>query len=118
MYILFIIGRIFLGGFFVYNAFNHFKSAKHVAEYARSKKVPAPHLAVLATGLLILVGGLSVIFNFHVIIGLWLLVIFLVPTTLMMHAFWNEKDPMQKMVQQTQFAKNVAILGAILIMLS
>ena len=118
MTILFIIGRILFGGFFVYNAFNHFKHIKHVAEYARSKKVPAPHLATFVTGLLLLLGGLSVIANFHATIGLWLLVVFIVPTTLMMHAFWNETDPMQKMMQQTQFAKNIALLGAVLIMLS
>lgn len=118
MEIIFIIGRILFGGFFVYNAVNHFKGLAPMAEYAKSKKVPLPKVSVAVTGLLLLLGGASVIFNFYAMIGLILLVVFLIPTTFMMHAFWKETDPMQKMMQQIQFAKNMALLGAILIMLS
>jgi putative oxidoreductase len=44
-----------------------------------------------------------------------MLVAFLVPVTLMMHAFWRLDDPMAIHVQQAMFMKNVALLGAALL---
>ncbi len=41
----------------------------------------------------------------------------LVPTTLAGHAFWQEEDPTAKRMQQIQFAKNLSILGGLLLAL-
>lgn len=118
MEVLFIIGRILFGGFFIYNGINHFRHLKHITGYAQSKKIPLPKVATIVTGLLLLLGGIAVLANFYAVIGLWMLVVFLIPVTVTMHAFWNETDPGQKMMQQNQFAKNVALLGALFLMLS
>lgn len=116
MNILFLIGRILLGGFFIYSGFNHFSYMKNMVEYTKSKKIPAPHLAVAVSGLMILIGGLFVLFAFHFHTGLALIAIFLILVTPMMHQFWKEKDHM-RMIDQTSFLKNVAILGAVLILM-
>jgi putative oxidoreductase len=42
----------------------------------------------------------------------------LVPTTLAGHRFWDETDPAQRKAQQLQFAKNVSILGGVLLAVS
>ncbi|MFB9312498.1 DoxX family membrane protein [Nocardioides plantarum] len=39
----------------------------------------------------------------------------LVPTTIAGHAFWAETDPVAKKAQTMQFAKNLALTGALLI---
>lgn len=39
----------------------------------------------------------------------------LVPTTLAGHAFWEHDDPQQRAEQQTQFLKNLALIGGLLI---
>jgi len=39
----------------------------------------------------------------------------LVPTTLAGHAFWNQSDPVARSSQRTQFLKNAAILGGLLL---
>ncbi len=44
-----------------------------------------------------------------------MLVAFLVPVTLGMHAFWRLSDPAAVHVQQAMFLKNVAILGGLLL---
>lgn len=118
MEILFIIGRILLGGFFVYNAISHFIKLNMLSGYAKSKGVPAAKFSVVFTGIMLLVGGLSIIFNVYAMIGIWILIVFLVLTTAMMHPFWKEKDPMARMHDQIGFMKNLAILGALLIMVS
>ena len=115
--VLFWIGRILLGGFFFMMGINHFINAKSMIPYAQAKGVPAPSLAVYVTGLLLLLGGLSVIVGTYVTIGLWLLVIFLVPTTFIMHRFWQEEDPNARMAEQVNFMKNLALLGAVLMLL-
>jgi putative oxidoreductase len=44
-----------------------------------------------------------------------LLVAFLVPVTLMMHAFWRLDDPIAVHTQQAMFMKNVSMTGAALV---
>ena len=60
MVALFFIGRIIFGGYFIYNAYNHFKNAGHLAGYAGMKGVPAPKAGVITSGVLFLLGGLSI----------------------------------------------------------
>jgi putative oxidoreductase len=45
----------------------------------------------------------------------WLIALFLVPVTLMMHKFWTMHDPMMFQIQMVLFMKNVAILGGALL---
>jgi uncharacterized membrane protein YphA (DoxX/SURF4 family) len=47
--------------------------------------------------------------------GAWLLVLFLLPVTLMMHNFWASKDPMMAQIQTAMFLKNVSMLGGALL---
>src|SRR3954452_21849359 len=39
----------------------------------------------------------------------------LVPTTVAVHRFWDEDTPQSKALQRTHFAKNLALLGGLLI---
>ena len=112
------LGRIFFGGFFVFNGFNHFKMLDMMSGYAKSKGAPLPKLSVAVSGLLLLVGGVSVLFNVLPSIGLAALVLFLIPVTFIMHAFWKVQDPTAKMHEMVNFTKNLALLGAILILLA
>ena len=65
MYIVFLIGRIIVAGFFLMAAFNHFKNLSMYASYALSKGTPAPRLAVGGAGVLLLLGGLSLLLGYH-----------------------------------------------------
>ena len=60
-------------------------------------------------------GGLSVLLGGHARAGAWLLVAFLVPVTLAMHAFWAVPDPMMRQIQMAFFMKNLAMLGGALL---
>lgn len=113
---LFIVGRVLFGGFFVISGWAHFKNLKSMTGYAQYKKIPMAKLAVICTGLLMLFGGLGVVFGVFVEWALMALVVFLVPTTLLMHKFWEVTDPTQKMTETIQFKKNLALLGAVLML--
>ena len=112
--LLFLAGRLLLGGYFLMAGFNHFRNRKMMTGYAASKGVPLAALAIPATGLLLLAGGLSVLLGLYPLVGLGLLAVFLVGVTPKMHDFWTQKDPMQKMAEQSNFMKNTALLGAVL----
>lgn len=99
------------------NGFNHLKNLQNMAGYAASKKVPSPKSGVVISGLMILLGGLGVLMGVYVEIALWLIAIFLIVVTPMMHNFWAVPTD-QKMSEQINFMKNMALLGATLMMLS
>lgn len=115
--IAFLIGRIIAGGFFLMNGVNHFAKLGMMTGYAKSKGTPAPALAVGVTGVLLLLGGASLLLGFHPTIGAGLLVIFILGVTFGIHNFWTVQDPMAKMGEMTHFLKNMALLGLLLMTL-
>jgi putative oxidoreductase len=115
---LFLIGRIIFGGYFVYNAYNHFKNQSGLTHYARMKGVPSASAGVFISGVLMLLGGLAIMFNRFPLLGMWLLVVFLIPTTFIMHAFWKEQDPQARMGEHINFMKNIALLGGLFMLIA
>lgn len=118
MVALFVLGRVILAAFYLYSAFNHFAQLDSYAGYAASKRVPSPKVLTVLTGLLLLIGGLSILLGVYPTVGVVALVLFFVPVTFWMHDFWNVEDAMQRQVQQTQFGKNMALLGSTLMLLA
>jgi putative oxidoreductase len=112
------LGRILFGGYFAYSGVNHFTMLEMMSGYAMSKGAPMPKVSVALTGSLLVLGGFSVLFNILPVPGLVLLVLFLVPVTVIMHAFWKIQDPAAKMHEMVNFTKNMALLGAVLILLA
>lgn len=114
--VLFLLGRVLFGGYFLYNAYNHFSNSDGLAAYAASKGVRNPKVAVVASGVLLAAGGLSALLWIMPSFGALALTVFLLPVTFTMHAFWKESDPAKKMSEQVQFSKNMALLGGALMM--
>jgi len=112
--IVFLIGRIIVGGFFLMSGFNHFVKLNMMAGYAKSKGIPAPALAVGGTGVILLLGGASLLLGYHPTIGAVLLVIFLLSTSFGIHNFWAVQDQQAKTAEMTNFLKNMALLGLVL----
>lgn len=116
MDVLFLIGRIVFGGYFIMNAWGHFKNLDGMTGYAQSKGVPSPREAVFVGGILLLLGGLGIVFGVAPEASLAFLIIFLVPVTFKMHAFWKATDPNIRMGEQVNFYKNFALIGALLML--
>ncbi|MEY2672068.1 MAG: hypothetical protein RL687_485 [Candidatus Parcubacteria bacterium] len=115
-----IFGRVLFGAYFLYSGINHFKNQKSLAGYAKFKKVPSAEMAVLVTGVMLVVGGAGLLLGINYVYtqaSALILVLFMVPTTFIMHNFWEEKDATAKMNDQIAFMKNVALIGALLMFL-
>lgn len=109
---LFLAGRILFSAVFVFSGLGHFMQLEEMSEYAGQKGVPAPKLMTVVTGVVILLGGLSILFWTQVIVGAWLLAGFLLLAAFTIHNFWAVEDPQQAQVEMQQFMKNLALAGA------
>ena len=114
MELLLLIGRILFGVFFIMSGINHFTNAGMMSGYAKSKNVPGAYLAVVGTGVMLVFGGLSVLLGLFPVVGLVLIVVFLLPTSVIIHNFWTVEDPQARAAEQINFLKNLALAGAAL----
>jgi len=116
MNIILLIGRILLGGYFFIEGANHFLKLNDLTNYTKSKGIPLPQASVIVSGLLLLVGGLGILLGVYVHMAIITLVIFLIPVTFTMHAFWKDSDKMTRMSGKINFMKNMALLGSLLML--
>lgn len=108
-----VLGRFFFALIFVMAGANHFN--KQTIGYAASQGVPLAAILVPLAGVLAITGGLSILLGYRAKLGAWLIVLFLVPVTFMMHKFWGVQDPMMAQVQMIMFMKNMSMLGGALL---
>src|SRR5690348_7047462 len=105
-----LLGRILFASLFILASLGHFSHQS--MGYATSMGVPMASVLVPLSGIIAFLGGVSVLVGYKARLGAWLLVVFLIPVTFMMHKFWEAKDPMMVSLQQVMFMKNLALLGA------
>jgi len=82
------------------------------------KVAPLPkddELIVRANGALMAVGGTMLTLGILPRYAAAALIGSLIPTTIAGHAFWEIEDPAARKLQRTQFQKNMAMLGGLLL---
>ena len=107
------LGRLLFAVIFVMAGANHF--SKQTIGYVASQGVPWASIAVPLSGVLAIVGGLSILLGYRAKLGAWLIVLFLVPVTFLMHKFWGVADPNIAQLQMIMFLKNASMLGGALL---
>jgi len=108
-----LLGRLLFASIFLMSAFGHFSPT--TIGFAAAQGVPLASLTVPLSGIMELVGGLSILLGYRGRWGAWLIVAFMVPVTLMMHQFWTISDPMAAQMDMVMFTKNLAITGGALL---
>jgi len=116
MDLILVIGRILFGGFFLMSGINHFTKLEAMTGYAKYKKLPAAKLGVLISGLMLVIGGITIILGYYADLGALLLAIFLVLAAVIFHNFWKETDATAKQNEMLRFMKDMALAGAALIL--
>jgi putative oxidoreductase len=109
-----LIGRILFAFMFIASGLNHFTKAEAMAGYAAYKKVPAPKLANALSGILMVLGGLSVILGVYADLGAVVLAALLIIMALKMHDFWTQTDATAKQTEMIGFMKNISMAGGAL----
>ena len=104
---------MFFGLIFILAGSNNFSS--QTISYSASHGVPLASLAVPFSAVLAILGGLSILLGYRAKIGAWLIALFLIGVTPMLHNFWAVSDPMAHQMQFIMFMKNVSMLGGALL---
>jgi len=108
----FLVARLVFGLVLAFMGLNHFTDIEGMAGYAGSKGVPAPEFGVIASAVMLILGGLGIAAGAYPVLAAGALATFFVVATPMMHDFWNDEDEM------TGFLKNAALLGGSLAFLA
>lgn len=106
-------GRLLFALIFIMASPNHFSA--HTIAYAASAGVPLANILVPVSGVIAFLGGLSILLGYRAKIGAWMIALFLIAITPAMHQFWAIADPMMRQMQMVMFMKNLAMLGAALL---
>lgn len=112
-----LVGRIAFGGFLAFSGLNHFTNAGQMSQYAEAKGVPLPSFGVVATGVMLIGGGLGIVLGAFPVLAAGALAVFFVGVTPLMHDFWAVPDDQQQ-DEMTQFTKNAELFGASLVFLA
>lgn len=114
-----VVGRVMLSLVFLMSAVgNKIPNFSQVAGYMASEGVPAARVMLAGAILFLIAGSLSVIIGYKARIGGTLLLLFLVLATYYFHDFWTFSDATEKQQQMIQFMKNMALMGAMLLVIA
>lgn len=106
------VGRAMFASVFLLGGWTHFAHGEQMIEYTLANGVMGAEYLVPLTGLMLLVGGMSVLLGYYARLGAALLAMFLIPTAILMHRFWGLDNPAMEAAQFAHFMKNMALAGA------
>ncbi|MGH8593253.1 MAG: DoxX family protein [Gammaproteobacteria bacterium] len=107
------VGRILLALIFIGSGFGKITGFEDTAAYMASNGMPMVEVSLIAAILIELGAGLLLAVGYKARGAALAILLFLIPTTPIFHAFWAV-DPDQVRMQMIQFQKNLAIMGGML----
>ena len=111
-----VIARVLFSIMMIVGGLNHFQQTEAMTGYAQFKKVPAARLSVQLSGLLLVLGGVSVVLGVWADLGALVLAVVLFAMAVKMHDFWTQTDPQTKQSETIGFFKNISMTGGALFM--
>ena len=105
-----LLGRIFVSVIFLKSAYGKINNFEKTATSMTNHDLPFSSFLLVGVLILLIFGGISVLIGYKSQLGAIALIVFLVPVSLIYHF------DMESAKQMTQFYKNFAIIGGLLIM--
>ena len=110
-----LLGRMLLALIFVISGFGKIPGFEGTVGHIASKGLPMPQVLAALAVVCELGGGIAIALGWKTRWVAAVLILFLIVITPIFHGFWGI-PPEQVMSQQTNFMKNVSILGGFLIL--
>ena|SRR5687768_8271456 len=107
-----LVGRILIGAIFVMSGIAKLTNTEETVAHMTSAGIPMAHTLAIVAGVAEVAGGLALVFGLLTRLAALGLILFMIPTTLIFHAFWTFEGAEQKM-QMINFMKNLAIIGGL-----
>lgn len=112
-----LVGRVLFVALFLVSARGHIVNHERYVTIAKGR-IPFPSVAGWPVGVWLTLASISMVLGIWPDLGSLMMALFLVPTTVFFHAFWTFSDPAQRRTQQSNFFRNMSLLGATLALLA
>lgn len=86
-------------------------------ELVAAAGIPQPEQAVVLNAAVMILAGLLLSLGIAPKLAATLLIGSMIPTTIVGHPFWKEEPGPQRQNQETQFLKNLSLIGGLLMVL-
>lgn len=106
-----LVGRVLFVALFVLSARGHIVNHARYVTTAQGR-LPLTYVAGWPAGVWLLLAVLSMVLGIWPDVGALMMAAFLIPTTFLFHAFWTFSDATQRRTQQSNFYRNISLLGA------
>ena len=110
--------HLLLSGIYVINGWGAFSKPGGRPKLVAAAGIPQPERAVVLNAAVMIVAGLLLGMGITPRLAAALLLGSMIPTTLVGHAFWKEEPGTQRQNQETQFLKNLSMIGGLLMVLT
>lgn len=111
MSVFFLVSRILFAAVFVIVPMQVIVSSALVAAAPPMRRVPLPRISVVAASSVAIGGAALVVLGLWPDLGALLIAAYLVPVTVVMHAFWTFEDPAQVKEHRDSFFLNTSLVG-------
>ncbi|HEY6407123.1 MAG TPA: DoxX family protein [Ktedonobacteraceae bacterium] len=108
---------LLLSGIYIINGWGAFYKPGGRPKLVAAAGIPRAEQAVVLNGGLMVVAGMLLCLGIAPRVTAALLVGSMIPTTIVGHPFWKEEPGPQRQNQQTQFLKNLSMIGGLLMVL-
>ena len=110
-------GRVLFVSYFIAMGLSHLFHFQQHSLVLRRKQVPLPRAATLVTILMMVTGGMLVLYGWYVRIGALLLFCIIFPAPFFLHRFWNETDSYMRLSEFAHLMKDLSLAGAALLVM-
>ena len=107
-----LIGRLLIAAIFLMSGIAKLTDTPGTVAHMTAAGIPYADTLAIVAGIGEVVGGLSLVLGLLTRIGALGLFLYMIPTTLIFHAFWNAEGP-ERLQQMVNFMKNLAIMGGL-----
>ena len=112
-----LVGRLLVATIFFVSGIAKLTNTEETVAHMAAKGIPEAHTLALVAGIAEVAGALALAFGFLTRIAAVGLILFLLPTTFIFHAFWAVPAEQQKM-QMISFLHNLALMGGLLFLVA
>lgn len=111
------LSHVLLSAIFISGGANAFLQPGGRPDKVAKAGIPAPKQAVELNGAVMVVAGVMLALGIAPRLAALVLLGSMVPTTLVGHSFWAEESSASRLAQQTQFLKNLGLIGGLLLVI-
>src|SRR5262245_58764948 len=109
-----LLGRLMIAAIFLTSGIAKLTDTPGTVEHMVKAGIPYAETLALVAGAAEILGAIALIFGVLTRAGAFGLLLYMLPTTLIFHAFWNFEGA-ERMPQMVNFMKNLAIMGGLAI---